>query len=78
MEDIAIEAGLSRAALYLQFHNKEDIFRELARALHEETISAAEEAIRGDQPIGERLRAAVEAKTISMIEIGSPRRTGAS
>ena len=35
MEDIASEAGLSRTALYLQFRNKEEIFRELAIGLHE-------------------------------------------
>jgi AcrR family transcriptional regulator len=69
MEDIASEAGLSRTALYLQFRNKEDIFRELARGLHEEAIAGAEAALDGDEAIAERLRAAVEAKTLRMIEI---------
>ena len=69
MEDIASEAGLSRAALYLQFHNKEDIFRELARGLHEGALIQAEAALQGDGPLADRLRAAVEAKTLRMIEI---------
>jgi AcrR family transcriptional regulator len=69
MEDIATEAGLSRTALYLQFRNKEDIFRELAAGLHEEGLSAAEAALAGDGPLADRLRAAVEAKTLRMIEI---------
>jgi AcrR family transcriptional regulator len=69
MEDIASEAGLSRAALYLQFRNKEDIFRELARGLHDEASAGAEAALAGDQPLAERLQAAVEAKTLRMIEI---------
>jgi AcrR family transcriptional regulator len=69
MEDIASEAGLSRAALYLQFRNKEDIFRDLAHGLHEEALSQAEAALRGEQPLAERLRAAVEAKSLRMIEI---------
>jgi AcrR family transcriptional regulator len=69
MEDIATEAGLSRAALYLQFRNKEDIFRELARGLHEEGLTDAEAALGSDRPLVERLRAAVEAKTLRMIEI---------
>jgi len=69
MEDIASEAGLSRTALYLQFRNKEDIFRELAGGLHEEVLSQAEAALDGDQPLAESLRAAVEAKTLRMIEI---------
>jgi len=69
MEDIATEAGLSRAALYLQFRSKEDIFRDLARGLHHEGLSQAEKALQSDQPLAERLRTAVEAKTLRMIEI---------
>jgi len=69
MEDIASEAGLSRTALYLQFRNKEDIFRELAAGLHEDGLSRAQTALDGDQPLAERLRGAVEAKTLRMIEI---------
>jgi AcrR family transcriptional regulator len=69
MEDIASEAGLSRTALYLQFRNKEDIFRELASGLHEEGLSGAEAALAGDHPLSDRVRAAVEAKTLKMIEI---------
>jgi AcrR family transcriptional regulator len=69
MEDIASEAGLSRAALYLQFRNKEEIFRDLAGGLHEQGLSDAESALKSAQPLAERLRAAVEAKTLRMIEI---------
>lgn len=69
MEDIASEADLSRTALYLQFRNKEEIFRELARGLHEEGLSQAAAALEGDGPLAERLVAAVEAKTVRMIEI---------
>jgi AcrR family transcriptional regulator len=69
MEDIASEAGLSRAGVYLQFRNKEDIFRELAGGLHEEALSGAEAALRSDQPLPKRLQAAVEAKTLRMIEV---------
>lgn len=69
MEDIAGEAGLSRAALYLQFRNKEDIFRELATGLHERCLAGAEASLSGGGSFAERLRAAVEAKTLPMIEI---------
>jgi AcrR family transcriptional regulator len=74
MEDIAVEAGVSRAALYLQFRNKEEIFRSLSQDLHSEALGRAEAALRGDQPLAERLRAAVEAKSLRFIEIafGSP------
>ncbi len=69
MEDIASEAGLSRAALYLQFRNKEDIFRGLAAGLHERCLKAAEDALSGGGTLTERLQAAVEGKTLPMIEI---------
>jgi len=37
MEDIAQEAGVSRAALYLHYRNKQDIFRSLVQAYFEHT-----------------------------------------
>jgi len=69
MENIASEAGLSRTALYLQFRNKEEIFRDLAGGLHEEGLSGAEAALAGEGLLVDRLREAVEAKTLRMIEI---------
>jgi AcrR family transcriptional regulator len=69
MEDIASQAEMSRAALYLQFRNKEDIFRDLARDLHEEALTQAEAAFGEARPLAERLCAAVEAKTLRMMEI---------
>lgn len=69
MEDIASEAGLSRAALYLQFRNKEDIFRALAAGLHEQCLSSAEAALAGEGPLAERLQTAVEGKTLPMVEM---------
>lgn len=69
MEDIASEAGLSRTSLYLQFRNKEDIFREGARTLHEQSIVNAEAALRERAPLADRLRRAMEAKTLRMMEI---------
>jgi AcrR family transcriptional regulator len=71
MEDIASEAGLSRASLYLQFRSKEGIFRELARDLHEGAIERAEAALEEKAPLAERLRSAVEAKTMHMMEIAN-------
>jgi AcrR family transcriptional regulator len=69
MEDLAAEAGVSRAALYLQFRNKEEIFRRLSEALHGETLAQAEAALQRSEPLVERLRAAVEAKSLRFVEI---------
>ena len=69
MEDIAREADLSRAALYLQFRNKEDIFRDLAGGLHEQALAGAKAALEREGALADRLRAAVEAKTLPMLEV---------
>jgi AcrR family transcriptional regulator len=74
MEDIAGQAGISRAALYLQFRNKEEIFRSLSQELHDEALARAAAALDTDQALEERLCAAVEAKSLRFLEIahGSP------
>jgi len=74
MEDIAAAAGISRAALYLQFRNKEAIFRALSDELHAAALAGAEAALASAAPLAERLRTAVEAKSLRFVEIayGSP------
>ncbi len=74
MEDIAAAAGVSRAALYLQFRNKEAIFRSLSEELHARALAEATAALAGDAPLAERLRAGIEARSLRFVEIayGSP------
>jgi AcrR family transcriptional regulator len=74
MEDIAVAAGVSRAALYLQFRNKEEMFRCLSEQLHAQALAEATAALAADAPLAERLRAGVEARSLRFVEIayGSP------
>lgn len=69
MEDIAGEAGVSRAALYLQFRNKEEIFKSLARELQDRALARAGAALEADGPLAERVRAAIEGKSLEMVRI---------
>jgi AcrR family transcriptional regulator len=62
LETIAQEAGISRAALYLSFRNKEDLFRALARQILEEAQQAAAAAAARDAPLAEKLHAVLDAK----------------
>ncbi len=74
LEQIAHEAGISRAALYLHFTNKEDIFRALSKQVHERAQAAAEAAVVGAGDVEARIGAALEAKHGKFYEIthGSP------
>lgn len=69
MEDIAGEAGVSRAALYLQFRNKEEIFKSLAQDLQDRALARAGEALDGRGPLAERVCAAIEGKSLEMVRI---------
>jgi AcrR family transcriptional regulator len=74
MEDIAEEAGISRAGLYLEFPNKEEIFTSVARALHEQALAAVVQALEQDAPLAERVGAALLGKNLRYVELlqGSP------
>lgn len=62
MNDIAQNTGMSRAALYLQFKNKEEIFRSLAVTLHEKAMADARQAIELESPLAIRLLTAFRRK----------------
>ncbi len=59
MDDIAQGVGISRSALYLNFRNKEDILRSLARRFFDEAaVSVAAELKAQGRSIADTIRAA--------------------
>jgi AcrR family transcriptional regulator len=69
LDRVAREAGVSRAALYLHFTNKEELFRALVLDLHTHALDAATDAARGGGNLSERLTAALVAKTGRFFEL---------
>lgn len=69
LEQIAQEAGISRAALYLHFRNKEAIFRALSRKLHDQMQEAAEKAAEPAGALEARLEAILSAKLGQLFEL---------
>ncbi|MEX0350373.1 MAG: TetR/AcrR family transcriptional regulator [Paracoccaceae bacterium] len=57
MDDIARAAGMSRAAVYLHYRNKEDIFQTLVRYCYEMCTIALTEALSRDGTVSEVLEA---------------------
>jgi len=68
MEDIARGAGMSRAALYLHYANKEAIFRALIRAYFETAQAGVRQALSRELPIAEALAQAFAAQAGEMFE----------
>ena len=62
MQDIADRAGMSRAALYLHYKNKDDIFCAMMEAYFEAAAAAAEEALDSHSDPARALTAAFEAQ----------------
>ncbi len=63
MEDIARAAGMSRAALYLHFKNKEDIFRSMVATYYQETHEKVRQVLAENHPPHEALKIAFEAQS---------------
>ncbi len=62
MQDIADRAGVSRAALYLHFRNKDDIFAAMMTAYFRAAAAAVEEALSAHTDPARALAAAFEAQ----------------
>lgn len=74
MEDIAKGAGMSRAALYLHYRNKEDIFQSLAQGYYDMAAEAVAQVLAQDLPLPELLHQAFQAQAGPIYEalISSP------
>lgn len=62
MEDIARAAGMSRAALYLHYRNKEDIFRSLTQFYYDDAVAQVEGVLARDLPPDQALEQAFAAQ----------------
>jgi AcrR family transcriptional regulator len=69
LDRVAQEAGISRAAVYLHFANKEELFRALVTDLHARALAAATAAADADGELTERLTAILVAKTGRFFEL---------
>ena len=67
MEDIATGAGMSRAAIYLHFKNKRDIFRSVVEGLCQQAHVRMEAELDPEKPMAETLARALEAKDGGMM-----------
>ncbi|MDP6978029.1 MAG: helix-turn-helix domain-containing protein [Myxococcota bacterium] len=62
LEDIAREAGISRASIYTYFQNKEEVFRSVAGSLHEQSLGSAEAELKHAGDLASRVEAALFAR----------------
>lgn len=69
LDRVAREAGISRAALYLHFANKEELFRALVDDLHGRALAEATAAAGGAGPLAERLTTVMVAKTARFFDL---------
>ncbi|MEM1273016.1 MAG: helix-turn-helix domain-containing protein [Pseudomonadota bacterium] len=62
MEDIAAQAEMSRAALYLHFRNKRDIFRSVVEGIYDRGTVRFQAALNPSLPVAETVAEALRAK----------------
>ncbi len=67
MQDIADAAVMSRAALYLYFRNKDDLFRSLMTWHHGDALMAAESAFSSNRPFILRMENALTNFTMTIM-----------
>jgi AcrR family transcriptional regulator len=68
MEDIARGAGMSRAAIYLHYRNKEDIFRSLTQFYYDDAVAQVRGVLAKDLPVAQALDQAFAAQAGQIFE----------
>lgn len=68
MRDIAEAAGISRAAVYLHFKNKEEVFRAGSIRAHGQVMQAVETELSGNADVFDRIQAALAAYFAGLLE----------
>ena len=68
MRDIAEAAGISRAAVYLHFKNKEDVFRAGSIRAHGQVMNAVEAELSRNAEVFERIETALAAYFAGLLE----------
>jgi AcrR family transcriptional regulator len=69
MADIAREAGVARATLYLRFADKRAVFEVLAASLVDDALTAARAAWRDDAAFADNLEATILAKDLGFFRL---------
>ncbi len=69
MEDIARGAGMSRAAIYLHYRNKEDIFRSLTQFYYDDAVAQVRAVLARDLPVEQALSQAFAAQAGQVFEV---------
>lgn len=69
MDDIAIAAEMSRAAVYQHVQNKDDVFRRLTIRIFDGALTRAKTAAAGDGPLAVRLHDVLAAKLELVLQL---------
>ncbi len=69
MEQIALEAGFSKATVYAYFADKEDVFRSVGIRLAEDIVATVEEGLAIEGTVSERISTALQAKDTMIYEL---------
>lgn len=72
MESVARRAGVSRATLYVHWGSKEELFRGLVQALHDEHVAAMEAVLADERgSLQDRIEAILQARFLRFVELTS-------